>query len=82
MGRAARQAVRESVVQKSFPPDRAAAALDLLELLELAWRDCSGEVTPPDNVIADVVHIARGDMASLALESVPSRAHNCVTEGS
>ena len=46
IGRAARRAAREPELQESFGPDRAAAALDLLELLELAWHDCYGDVTP------------------------------------
>ncbi len=66
IGRAARRAARERVVQEAFGPARAAAALDLLELLELAWHDGYGEVTPPDDVIADVLVVAGGDMASLA----------------
>jgi hypothetical protein len=66
IGRAARRAEREPAVQESFGLDRAAAALDLLELLELAWHDCYGEVTPPDDVIDDVLLVARGDMSSLA----------------
>ena len=66
IGRAARRASREPVVQESFGPDRAAPALDLLELLELAWHDCYGEVAPPDDVIDDVLTVAQGDMSSLA----------------
>ena len=30
------------------------AALDVLELLELAWHDSYGEPTPPDDVIDDI----------------------------
>jgi hypothetical protein len=66
IGRAARRAAREQVVQETFGPDRAAAVLDLLELLELAWHDCYGDVTPPEDVIDDVLAVAQGDMPSLA----------------
>jgi hypothetical protein len=69
MDRAARRASREAVVVKSFGSDRSAAALDLLELVELAWHDCFGESTPPDEVIDDILVVARGDFASLASAS-------------
>jgi hypothetical protein len=65
IGRAARRAGHELVVQEFFGLDRA-AALDLLELLELTRHDCYGDVTPPDDVIDDVVVVAHGDVASLA----------------
>jgi hypothetical protein len=42
------------------------AALDLLELTELAWHDCYGEVTPPDDVIADILVCSKGTLAGLA----------------
>ena len=38
----------------------AEAALDLLELVELAWHDCYGEVTPDDRVIDDILAASRG----------------------
>jgi len=66
VGRAARRVEREPAVQASFGLDRAAAALDLLELLELAWHDCYAELTPPVDVINDVLVVARGDMSTLA----------------
>lgn len=69
IGRAARRASREAVVAKSFGPDRSAAVLDLLELVELAWHDCFGESTPPDEVIDDIFVVAGGDLASFALAS-------------
>jgi hypothetical protein len=40
-------------------------ALDLLELTELAWHDCYGEITPPDHVIDDILLCSRGDIVKL-----------------
>ena len=64
-GRASRRAAREALVVTGFGSDRSAAALDLLELVELAWHDCFGEITPPDEVIDDILVVAGGDLASL-----------------
>jgi len=65
VGRAARRAERSTRVESEFGAERAAAALDLLELTEFAWHDCHGEVTPPDAVIDDVLALAGGDLAQL-----------------
>lgn len=48
-----------------FGEQRADAALDLLELLEFAWHDCYSEITPPDEVIDDVLVLSRGDLSRL-----------------
>lgn len=47
----------------------AAAALDLLDLLELAWHDSHGDVTPPAHVVEDVWVVADGDLGRLASAS-------------
>jgi hypothetical protein len=44
----------------------AEAALDILELLELAWHDCFGEVTPPARVVEDVWAVAGGSLGGFA----------------
>ncbi len=49
--------------------DRADAALDLLELLDLAWHDNVGDPTPPAEVVEDVWTVASGDLARLASAS-------------
>lgn len=49
--------------------DRADGALDLLELLELAWHDTHGEASPPTEVLDDVWVVASGDLARLASAS-------------
>ena len=49
--------------------DRADAALDVLELLELAWHDSHGDLTPPTDVVEDVWVVAAGDLGHLASAS-------------
>jgi hypothetical protein len=48
---------------------RSAATLrlvgDALALLEMAWHDCYGEVTPPDDVIDDVLLCSQGTLDGL-----------------
>jgi hypothetical protein len=45
--------------------ENAEAALDLLELLELAWHDCYAAVSPPDDVIEDVWIVSEGQIPKL-----------------
>jgi hypothetical protein len=45
--------------------ENAEAALDLLELLELAWHDCYAEVSPPDEVIEDIWIVSEGQLPKL-----------------
>ena len=45
------------------------AALDLMDLLELAWHDTHGDLTPPVEVLEDVWVAAEGDLAQLASAS-------------
>lgn len=47
----------------------AAAALDLLDLLELAWHDAHGDIAPPADVVEDVWVAAGGDLGKLASAS-------------
>ena len=74
VSRAERRAAREPRVTAVLGPGRAPAALDILELVEFAWHDCYGEVTPPDDVVEDILVCSRGDlprfarMARLAVE--------------
>jgi hypothetical protein len=51
----------ESVLGKSQAP----AGLDLLELTEYAWHDCYEEITPPDEVILNIVTCSEGDLAMM-----------------
>ncbi len=48
-----------------FGEDRAPLALDLLELTELAWHDCYGEITPSEDVIDDMLLLSEGTIEGL-----------------
>lgn len=63
--RADRRRQRQPVVTQLFGDD-AEAALDLLELTELAWHDCYGDVTPPDSVVEDIYVCSQGRLTALA----------------
>ena len=49
----------------AFGRERAPFALDLLELTELAWHDCYGEVTPPEAVIDNMLLLSEGNIERL-----------------
>ena len=40
-------------------------ALDLLELAELAWHDCYGEITPTEAVVEDILAVSEGSILGL-----------------
>lgn len=48
-----------------FGEDRASVALDLLELTELAWHDCYGEVSPSEAIIEDILLLSEGSLEQL-----------------
>jgi hypothetical protein len=48
-----------------FGVDMAPTALDLLELTELGWHDVYGDVTPPDDVIDDILELSEGNIEQL-----------------
>ena len=62
--RAERRAERRTKVAVLFA-DRTDRALDLLELLEMAWHDSFDEGTPPEDVIDDVLLLSGGSLRSL-----------------
>lgn len=64
VGRGERRAQRRTKVAVLFA-DRTDRALDLLELLEMAWHDCYGEVSPPEDVIDDVLLLSQGNLRFL-----------------
>lgn len=64
MSRAERRTARSARARDVFGGD-SSAALDLLELTELAWHDCYGEVTPPDTVIDNIFICSGGSLATL-----------------
>jgi hypothetical protein len=57
-----RRAKRRDVVVATFGSERAEVALDLLELTELAWHDCYNEITPSEDIIADMLLCSRGHL--------------------
>ena len=63
VGRAARRERRRSRVAEAVGEHNATHALDLLELVELAWHDCYGESSPPESVIDDILVLGRGDLS-------------------
>ena len=64
IGRRNRRAARAPRARELFA-ENTDAALDLLELLELAWHDCYAEVSPPDEVIEDVWIVSEGQLPKL-----------------
>jgi len=75
IGRAARRESRRDRVVAALGEAAADPALDLLELVELAWHDCYGVVTPPEGVVDDILLLSRGNMADLV-----TAAHLAVTD--
>ena len=68
ISREERRRGREPRARTDFGPN-AEAALDVLELTDLAWHDCYGEVAPPDRVIDDIFRVAKGDLRTLVRAS-------------
>ena len=66
IGRKARRSERTDRVSEIFGRYETDPVLDILELVELAWHDCYGEVTPPDDVVNDILLVSRGRLADLA----------------
>ncbi len=65
VGREERRREREPRVAACFDEDQTPRALDLLELTELAWHDCYGEVTPSEGVIDDMLTVSGGSIDGL-----------------
>ncbi len=75
VSRSERRTERRRRVSAALGEDDTDAALDLLELVELAWHDCYGEITPPDSVIDDILVLSRGTLGGLI-----AGAHLAVTD--
>ena len=73
--RADRRFKRRDRVVAALGDASANAALDLLELVEYAWHDCYGEVTPSEEIVDDVLLVSRGTLGGLI-----SAAHLAVTD--
>jgi hypothetical protein len=65
IGRVERRKEREPEIVAIFGKDQAPVALDLLDITELAWHDCYGEVTPPRSVIEDMLMVSDGTIGGL-----------------
>jgi hypothetical protein len=65
VSRAERRAERETRVVKAFGTELAPRVLDLLEVMELAWHDCYGEISPPDAIIDDILLLSDGQLSRL-----------------
>lgn len=62
--RAERRAERRTKVAVLFA-DRTDRALDLLELVEMAWHDNYQEITLPEDVIDDILLLSQGNLRLL-----------------
>ena len=65
VGRAERRSEREPQIVAVFGEEQAPIALDLIDIIELAWHDCYGEVTPPQSVIEDMLTASEGTVEGL-----------------
>jgi hypothetical protein len=67
IGRARRLEERKPRVIAVFGDDAATlqSVSRVFELLELAWHDCYGEITPSDEIIDDVLLCSGGTLAGL-----------------
>ncbi len=65
IGREQRRTERQPRVKQHFAEADVDPALDLLEILEIAWHDCYGDITPSEDVIDDVLLLSGGELAGL-----------------
>ena len=65
IGREERRVEREPRFVEVFGQKLAPTALDLIELVELAWHDTYGEISPSEEVIEDMLAVSRGNLAGL-----------------
>ncbi|NNC90942.1 MAG: hypothetical protein HKN80_00480 [Acidimicrobiia bacterium] len=65
VGRAERRADRRRRAESLFGAEKGSVALDLLELTELAWHDCYGEASPPEDIIEDMLLLSAGNLERL-----------------
>ncbi|OXM60779.1 hypothetical protein [Amycolatopsis vastitatis] len=67
VGSAQRRQARTPRIEAQFSSAHVKAALDLLDLADMAWHDCYGprELEIPSQVLEDVLLLAEGDLAKL-----------------
>ena len=67
VGRAQRFEERKPRVVAVFGNDRdtVQAVAAVFELMEMAWHDCYGEISPPEEVVDDVLACSGGGLGDL-----------------
>lgn len=65
VSRAQRRRDREPRVEAVFGRERSGAELDLVELVELAWHDCYGEISPSEDQVDDMLLLSAGEIDKL-----------------
>lgn len=65
IGRAERFDLLRPRVVELFGEKRSRSVFELLELVEMAYHDCFGEVSPPSQVIEDLLTCSDGDWEKL-----------------
>jgi hypothetical protein len=75
VSRGDRRTLRKQAIISSFGVERADTVLDLIEILEFAWHDCYGEITPPDQVIDDLLLVNKG-----SIDALIRAAHLAITD--
>jgi hypothetical protein len=67
IGSGQRREERRQRLEATFPSSHVEAALDLLDLADMAWHDCYGpkELALPDAVLEDVLLLADGGLVAL-----------------
>jgi hypothetical protein len=65
ISRAERRRDRRQRVVERFGERHADVVLDVLELTELAWHDCYGEITPSEGTVDEILLCSEGDLRLL-----------------
>ena len=65
VGRKQRRIERQGRVKQYFPESEVDPVLDLLEVLEVAWHDCYGDISPSEEIVDDVLLLSRGNLVGL-----------------
>ena len=62
VSRADRRSERTPAFVEAFGDEVAPLALDLMEILEFGWHDCYGDITPPTEVVDDILICSEGQL--------------------
>lgn len=65
MSRAERRRDREPRVRALFSEEHVGPVLDLFEILEYAWHDAHGDITPAEDIVDDVLLLSEGSIDRL-----------------